>query len=110
MTRPATTLKVIQGATLSAVLQAYNFEGSLPINYLSSDTLSGTVFLTSGVPLLTFTPTWYDFTTGKIGVKLTASQTGNLSVGSLYTLQAFVTRATEPYGGAWTNLEIEPAA
>ncbi len=110
-TKPVTTLRVIQGTKLAVVLQAYNFDSTVPVNYLQTDTLAGKVWLIAGsTALISFTPEWYSYADAQVEVELTEAQTASLIINNTYNLHVFVTRDGETFGVAWTYLEILPAA
>ncbi len=111
MNRPTTTISVVHGATLNRVLQGYNDDGSIPTEFLDSDTLTGTVWLPpSSVAAISFTPTWFNAALCQVTVNLTNVQTATLSADALYNLQVFATRAGVTYCTHWIYLFVDPSA
>ncbi len=111
MNGPSSTISVVQGATITRVLQGYNEDGTIPTQFLGSDILTGTVWLAqSETPIVSFTPVWFVATSCQITVTLTQVQTATLSIDTLYNLQVFATRSGVTYAIAWVSLQILPAA
>ncbi len=111
MIGPSTTLSVVQGATLTRILQGYNEDGTIPSQFLGSDTLTGTVWLAqSETPIISFTPVWFVATSCQVTITLSMAQTATLSIDTLYNVQVFATRAGVTYCIAWVSLQVLPAA
>ncbi len=111
MIGPSATLSVVHGATLTRVLQGFNEDGTVPSQFTTGDTLTGTVWLAQDeTALISFTPVWFLATSCQVTVTLTAAQTTTLSIDTLYNLQVFATRAGVPYCTHWVSLQILPAA
>lgn len=111
MIGPSTILSVVQGATLTRTLQGFNEDGTIPTQFLGTDTLTGTVFLAQAEPpIVSLTPVWFLATSCQVTVTLTSAQTSTLSIDTLYNLQVFATRGGITYCVAWLYLQILPAA
>lgn len=108
---PSTTLTVVQGATLTRELQGYNEDGSIPTQFLNTDTLAGTVWLAQAEPaVVNFTPTWFNASMCQVTINLTSAQTATLALDTDYNLQVFATRSGITYCTHWIYLQVLPAA
>ncbi len=111
MIGPTSTLSVVQGATLTRVLQGENLDNTTPTQFTGADTLTGTVWLAQAeTAVVSFTPVWFVATSCQVTVTLTAAQTAMLAIDTQYNLQVFATRSAVPYCIAWVYLQILPAA
>ncbi len=111
MIGPSSTVSVVQGATLTRILQGYNEDGTVPSQFIGSDTLTGTVWLAQDeTALISFTPVWFLATSCQVTITLTQAQTATLSIDTLYNLQVFATRSGVTYAIAWISLQVLPAA
>src|SRR5262245_46918875 len=105
------TINVVQGATLTRTLQGIDLDGTVPTQFLTTDTLRGTVWIAQNEPAaVTFTPTWFNAPLCQFVVNLTQAQTATLSIDTEYNLQVFASRAGVEYCLGWTLLLVLPAA
>jgi hypothetical protein len=87
------TLQINQGAARDYDLQGQNLDGSIPGNFLATDTLQGTIWAGNATPpLLTPAVTWIDAPTCQFRLSLENTQSAGLGVG-IYHVQATATRA-----------------
>jgi hypothetical protein len=108
---PTDTVTAVHGSALARTLQGYNLDGSIPTEFLLTDTLTATVWrVPRTTPIYTLAPTWADATTCKVQVALTGTQTDALSPDLVYNLQVFATRSGITYCTHWVYLRILPAA
>lgn len=107
----ASTLTVVQGATVTRVMQIYAEDGSVPTQFLGSDVLTGTVWLAENEPaIVTFTPTWFNAASAQVTVSVLGPQTAMLAIDTTYNLQVFVTRDGVSYCVIWAYLQVLPTA
>jgi hypothetical protein len=87
-------LDVVQGSSADWVLAAINRDGSTPTGFLSSDTLTATVWQGQSQTAL-FSPTvsWNTYTSGLINLSVSSAQTSGLDQNGKYHLQISVTRS-----------------
>lgn len=88
-------IEVVQGSNADYVLQAINRDGSIPTQFLSSDTLSASVWQGQTQTVL-FAPSvsWSNATMGQVALTLTGSQSSGLDYAGSYHLQVSATRGS----------------
>ncbi len=108
---PSTTLTVVQGATLTRVIQGLNEDRSIPTQYLGTDVPTATVWLAQAeVSLLSPSVSWFSAAVCQVSLTLSGAQTSSLSLDTNYNLQIFINRAGTVYCIAWLYLQVLPAA
>lgn len=104
-------LTVVQGAALTRTLQGKNLDGSIPTQFLPSDTLTGSVWIGQAeAAIFTFTPVWVNASTCQFQITLSNTNVASLSIDTIYNLQVFATRAPTTYCIAWLWLQVLPTA
>ncbi len=111
MIGPSATTSVVHGATLTRILQGHNEDGTIPSEFLVTDTLTGTVWLAQAEPaLISFVPVWFNAALCQVTITLTQVQTALLDIDALYNVQIFASRAGVTYCIDWISLQVLPAA
>jgi hypothetical protein len=108
---PTTTIYPFWGAAYATNIQTYNRDGSIPTQWLSSDTLSATVSPGQNeASIFSPTVTWFNAAMGQVALSMTAAQTAMLAIEGDYWLTIYGTRSGTTYPIAWLWVQVVPAA